>query len=251
MKKNTIKVSGLILTLGLLSSFLLACEQRSGFKFINNNNGGYWGEDFYDYGDYYDDYDDDYGYSYSYNYGSNNNGGNNSGNNNGGNNNGGSSDGDTFDENSTKFGHSFSGTGSGEVAIYAKPANCTDTNLVVPSTYVDSKGNRYQVALDCNNGFNALSATSITLPDGFKKIVEGFDNCMYLKKIYLPSSITKIESEIIVSCISLEKIDYKGTKAEWNAIEKDERWNYQAKAFVISCSDGTIEMQSWAESHPS
>ena len=245
MKKNIIRISSLILTLGLLSSFLIACEQRSGFKFINNNNGGYWGEDFYDYGDYDDDdWDDDYGYSYSYNYGTSKNDGGKS-------NNGGSEDGDTFDENSTKFGHSFSGTGSGEVAIYAKADYCQDDSLIVPSTYVDSKGNRYQVALDCNNGFNALPATSITLPNGFRKIVEGFDNCMYLKKIYLPASIEKIEAEIIVNCISLQKIDFAGTKAEWNAIEKDDRWNFQSKAFVISCSDGTIEMQSWAESHPS
>ena len=243
MKKNVIKIASLVFTFGLLSSFLLACEQRSGFKFINNNNGAYWGEDFYDYGDY-DDYDyDNYSYSYSYNYGSNNNGGNNGDGN-------GTTD-ETFDENSTKFGHSFSGTAAGEVAIYAKPDNCKDDNLIVPSTYVDSKGNRYQVALDCNNGFNALSATSITLPDGFKKIVEGFDNCFYLKKIYLPKSIESIADDTIVNCLALEKIDFKGTKAEWNVIEKGERWNYQTKSFIISCSDGTIEMQSWAESHPS
>ena len=245
MKKNVIKITGPILTFALLSSFLLACEQKSGFKFINNNNGAYWGEDFYDYGDYDNDYDyDKYSYSYSYNYGSSNNGGNNQSSNN---NSGDASD--SFDENSTKFGHSFSGTGSGEVAIYAKPDNCTDTNLVVPSTYVDSKGNRYQVALDCNNGFNALSATSITLPDGFKKIVEGFDNCFYLKKIYLPKSIESIADDTIVNCLALEKIDFKGTKAEWNTINKGDRWNYQAPAFTVSCSDGFIELQSWAESH--
>ena len=243
MKKNTIRISGLLLTLGLLSSFLLACEQKSGFRFINENNGQYWGRDFYDYGDYDDYDDDDYAYSYSYNYGSSNNGGNNGDGN-------GTTD-ETFDENSTKFGHSFSGTAAGEVAIYAKPDNCKDDNLIVPSTYVDSKGNRYQVALDCNNGFNALSATSITLPDGFKKIVEGFDNCFYLKKIYLPKSIESIADDTIVSCLALEKIDFKGTKAEWNTINKGDRWNYQAPALIISCSDGMIEMQSWAESHPS
>ena len=241
MKKNTIRISGLLLTLGLLSSFLLACEQKSGFRFINENNGQYWGRDFYDYGDYDDYDDDDYAYSYSYNYGSSNNGGNNGDGN-------GTTD-ETFDENSTKFGHSFSGTAAGEVAIYAKPDNCKDDNLIVPSTYVDSKGNRYQVALDCNNGFNALSATSITLPDGFKKIVEGFDNCFYLKKIYLPKSIESIADDTIVNCLALEKIDFKGTKAEWNTINKGDRWNYQAPAFTVSCSDGFIELQSWAESH--
>ena len=240
MRSTKIRRGGLLLMIGLLSGFLTACELRSGFRFLNNG-GGAWGEG------HYDDFDDGDGYGYSYSYPSNG-GSNNSSGNNG---NGPDADGLTFDEDSTKFGHSFANTYSGEVAIYARTSGCTDENLIVPSTYIDSRGTTYQVVKDCNNGFNALPAVSITLPDGFKQICEGFDNCMYLKKIYLPSSIEKIEEEIIVSCISLQKIDYKGTKADWNAIEKDGSWNFQAPAFVISCSDGMIEMQSWVESHPS
>ena len=58
MKKKVIRISGLVLTLGLLSSFLLACEQRSGFRFLNQGGEGYWGEDYYydDYDDYYEEY---------------------------------------------------------------------------------------------------------------------------------------------------------------------------------------------------
>ena len=263
MKKSLTKF---VFIISLLSGFLTGCKEgAANFSFLNGVNGGYWGDDDY----YYDDDDDwdDYFYedddddedekedskknSSSENKNSSSSSRNNSPSSQGNNNNSEATGGGTFDEDSTKFGHSFSGTGAGEVAIYAKTSNCTDTDLIVPSTYVDSSGNRYQVTMDCGNGFNALSAVSITLPDGFKKIVEGFDNCMYLKTIYLPSSITKLEAEIIVSCISLQKIDYKGTKTQWNAIEKDDRWNFQAKAFVISCSDGIIEMQSWAESHSS
>ena len=240
----------------MLSSLLTGC-QKGNFRFLGGKDGA-WGDDDYYFDDDADDWnwedeEDDKDDQPSNKGSSSGNNNKTSSNNNGGNNgnSGSTTDGGTFDEDSTKFGHSFSGTSAGEVAIYAKTANCTDTNLIVPSTYVDSKGTHYQVAMDCNNGFNALSAVSITLPDGFKKIVEGFDNCMYLKKVYLPASIIKIEKDILVNCIALEKIDFKGTKAQWNAIEKDDRWNYQTKAFIISCSDGTIEMQSWAESHPS
>ena len=246
MKKKVIRISGLVLTLGLLSSFLLACEQRSGFRFLNQGGEGYWGEDYY-----YDDYDDYYEeYSKNNKSSSSNNGG---GQRSSSNNNGGSSNTDelTFDENSTKFSHSFSGTGAGEVAIQVNSDNCKDDELVIPSTYVDSKGNKYKVTMDYGNGFGYLSAQKITLPDGFKEIHEGFDMCMYVKRIYLPKTITKLYSEILTSCVSLQTIYFAGTKAQWNAIDKDERWNFQAPAFVISCSDGMIEMQSWAESHAS
>ena len=238
MKKKIIRISGLVLTLGLLSSFLLACEQRSGFRFLNQGGEGYWGEDYY-----YDDYDDYYEeYSKNNKNSSSNNGG---GQRSSSNNNGGSSNTDelTFDENSTKFSHSFSGTGSGEVAIQANPDNCKDDELVIPSTYVDSKGNKYKVTMDYGNGFGYLSAQKITLPDGFKEIHEGFDMCMYVKRIYLPKTITKLYNEILTSCVSLTTIDFAGTKAQWNAIEKGERWNYNAPAFDVSCSDGIINIE--------
>ena len=238
MKKKVIRISGLVLTLGLLSSFLLACEQRSGFRFLNQGGEGYWGEDYY-----YDDYDDYYEeYSKNNKNSSSNNGG---GQRSSSNNNGGSSNTDelTFDENSTKFSHSFSGTGSGEVAIQVNSDNCKDDELVIPSTYVDSKGNKYKVTMDYGNGFGYLSAQKITLPDGFKEIHEGFDMCMYVKRIYLPKTITKLYNEILTSCVSLKTIDFDGTKAQWNAIEKGERWNYNAPAFDVSCSDGIINIE--------
>ena len=238
MKKKVIRISGLVLTLGLLSSFLLACEQRSGFRFLNQGGEGYWGEDYY-----YDDYDDYYEeYSKNNNKSSSNNGGGqrSSSNNNGGNSN---TDELTFDENSTKFSHSFSGTGAGEVAIQVNSDNCKDDELVIPSTYVDSKGNKYKVTMDYGNGFGYLSAQKITLPDGFKEIHEGFDMCMYVKRIYLPKTITKLYSEILTSCVSLNTIDFAGTKAQWNAIEKEERWNFNAPAFDVSCSDGIINIE--------
>ena len=238
MKKKVIRISGLVLTLGLLSSFLLACEQRSGFRFLNQGGEGYWGEDYY-----YEDYDDYYEeYSKNNKKSSSNNGG---GQSSSSNNNGGSSNTDelTFDENSTKFSHSFSGTGSGEVAIQVNSDNCKDDELVIPSTYVDSKGNKYKVTMDYGNGFGYLSAQKITLPDGFKEIHEGFDMCMYVKRIYLPKTITKLYNEILTSCVSLNTIDFAGTKAQWNAIEKEERWNFNAPAFDVSCSDGIINIE--------
>ena len=243
MKKN---ISKYILVLSSLPFFLAGCAPES-FQFLGGKE-GYWGDDYY-----FND-DDDSGDWSNGNSNDNDNGSEQSSSQGSSGDAHGGSDGQsddivTFDENSTKFGHSFSGTGAGEVAIYAKTENCTDLDLIVPGKYIDSKGTEYQVTKDINNGFNALQATKISLPNGFKEIVQGFDNCMYLKTIYLPSTITSISDDVIVNCISLTKIDFSGTKAQWNSITKGERWNYTAKALSISCSDGFIELQSWAESH--
>ena len=243
MKKNAIKLASLLAITTLLSGFIVACDDID-YRMYKNDIPRYWGGDYNPFApnaddDWYDYYE---GYSSSNKKSSSNNGGgqSSSSNNNGGNSN---TDELTFDENSTKFSHSFSGTGSGEVAIQVNSDNCKDDELVIPSTYVDSKGNKYKVTMDYGNGFGYLSAQKITLPDGFKEIHEGFDMCMYVKRIYLPKTITKLYNEILTSCVSLKTIDFAGTKAQWNAIEKEERWNFNAPAFDVSCSDGIINIE--------
>ena len=244
MKKRVIKIAGSLLIGCLLSSFLIACDSsKSGRNpFLDNHKHYYWGDE-----DYYD-IDDDYGYwedddddDYSYN--NNNNQGNHG-------DNGGSTgvnDEMSFDDSSTMFSHSFSDCSSGTVAIQANPDNCKDSELTIPSTYIDSTGAKYKVVKDYGNGFSYLSAQKITLLDGFMEIHEGFDQCMYVKRIVLPASITKIEGEILVSCVSLTTIDYAGTKNQWNAISKDSRWNYKAPALTISCKDGLIDIPKWED----
>ena len=227
MKKNFIK----IITGAFIAITLTSCSQTDAYKFlIMGNKTGSWGndaidlfgrndddddKDWWDIDDDEDDDDDD----------DNRN------------------DELTFDEDSTKFNHSFAECDSGTVAIQARSETCKDVDLVIPSKYVDSTGAKYQVVRDYGNGFGYLSAQKITLPEGFKEIHEGFDQCMYVKRIVLPSTITKFYKEILTSCISLQKIDYAGTKAEWNAITKEERWNYRAPAFDVSCKDGIINVE--------
>ena len=226
MKKNFIK----IITGVFIAITLTSCSLDDAYKFlIMGNKTGNWGNDVIDlfgsnddddkdWWDVDDDEDED-------------------------DDNDNHSDELTFDENSTKFNHSFSECDSGTVAIQARSEACKDVDLVIPSKYVDSAGAKYQVVRDYGNGFGYLPAQKITLPEGFKEIHEGFDQCMYVKRIVLPSTITKIYKEILTSCISLQKIDYAGTKAEWNAITKEERWNYRAPAFEVSCKDGIINVE--------
>lgn len=248
MKKNIFKFSGLLLTLSLLSSFLLACEQRTGFKFINNNNGGYWGEDFYDYDDYYDDYDDDYSYSYSYNYGSSNNGGTKS--DNGGQagftNNGGTSSqtGDTVDYNNPYF--DFTWNSTDHTASICFKSGMENHNPVIPITYV-YEGENYRIIDDDKApGFSyMMTVETITIQEGFEKIINGFCHDMNLVSIKLPSTLQRIHAAPFVNCTKLQKIEYNGTKAEWEAIKKDngDSYNYGLpQDITIVCKDGNLTL---------
>lgn len=90
-----------------------------------------------------------------------------------------------------------------------------------------------------------MAVESITLSEGFKQLAFGFNQDMNLKTVKIPSSLEKITCHILVGCVSFEKIEYNGTKAQWEAIQKDEYWNYLAKAFIVVCEDGNIEIPAW------
>ena len=64
------------------------------------------------------------------------------------------------------------------------------------------------------------SLTNITLPDSVTSIGDyAFRNCRGLTSITIPESVTSIEDVAFEGCISLANIYYKGTKAQWGAIE--------------------------------
>ena len=106
--------------------------------------------------------------------------------------------------------------------------------------------------------------TSITIPNSVKSIgSEAFYNCTGLTSIEIPNSVTSIGSEAFwycrgltsvtignsvtsigdyafIYCTWLTSINFKGTKAQWNAIVKGYNWNYNTGSYTIYCTDGTI-----------
>ena len=49
------------------------------------------------------------------------------------------------------------------------------------------------------------------------------------------------EANVSVSqCMKLKTINFEGTKAEWNSIEKHEKWDVNAYIEIIKCVDGDI-----------
>lgn len=69
--------------------------------------------------------------------------------------------------------------------------------------------------------------TAVKLPEGITEIgYYAFDNCSAPTSIALPDSVTDIT--------------FRGTKEEWLAIQKDEKWANGTGAFLIHCTDGDI-----------
>lgn len=66
----------------------------------------------------------------------------------------------------------------------------------------------------------------ITLPDGLKSIAEStFLDCKKLKSITIPDSIENIGAQAFWDCKKLKTINYKGSKEQWDAINKGQYWN--------------------------
>lgn len=94
-----------------------------------------------------------------------------------------------------------------------------------------------------NNAFNgAAKLNNITISAGLSSISQSaFENCTSLTVVEMPASITDIESRAFAYCLSLSKINYGGTKAQWNAVTKKANWNVGTGTYIVHCSDGEIE----------
>lgn len=88
--------------------------------------------------------------------------------------------------------------------------------------------------------FNCLRLTSITLPDSLIHMGSLFSECTNLTSITIPSGITRLYDLTFVGCEKLKTIDFKGTKAQWNAIPKDESWDFSLRNCTLKCTDGDI-----------
>ena len=84
---------------------------------------------------------------------------------------------------------------------------------------------------------------TITIGSGLttlKKYV--FKELRSLKTIYMPNTITSIESEVLAGAQALEMIVFDGTIEEWNNVEKANGW-YSSNVpdtAIVQCNDGDI-----------
>ena len=108
---------------------------------------------------------------------------------------------------------------------------CQDNVVVVPAG----------VTIIAKNALKGSSITVVVLPDTLSIISDrAFSNCKNLHTIYLESSVTKIEFWAFQYSYNLDSIHYNGTIAQWNAIEKDDEWDFEIGSYTVYCTDGKI-----------
>jgi hypothetical protein len=89
--------------------------------------------------------------------------------------------------------------------------------------------------------YNCSSLTSIVIPDGVTSIGSyTFNDCSSIASVTIPGGVTNIYGNAFYNCSSLTRINFKGTKAQWEAIKKGYAWNMGAGKYTVYCTDGTV-----------
>ena len=59
----------------------------------------------------------------------------------------------------------------------------------------------------------------------------------------IPDSVTSIGDSAFYFCDSLTDIEFKGTMAEWEAVDKNPWGWYFGPASEVKCSDGNVSIE--------
>ncbi len=80
------------------------------------------------------------------------------------------------------------------------------------------------------------------VPEGVTEIgFNAFKYCGWLREADLPASLKVIGENAFADCKDLTAINFAGTTAEWEAIEKGAHWNSgETPEITVRCSDGEI-----------
>lgn len=133
-------------------------------------------------------------------------------------------------------------TTDGNVRILAYEGS--EADVVVPATLggrdVTEIGNSTRGVFDTN-----AAIRSITFPDTLKEMsgLPLFNGCENLETITIPAGVTEMNFDsmadcFIFNCPNLKTIIFKGTRAQWEAIEKE---YVNLDGITVRCSDDTID----------
>ena len=133
-------------------------------------------------------------------------------------------------------------TADGNVRILAYGGS--EADVVVPATLggrdVTEIGNSARPVFDAN-----AAIRSITFPDTLKEMsgLPLFNECENLETITIPASVTgmnfnSVADCFIFNCPNLKTIIFKGTRAQWEAIEKE---SVDLDGITVRCSDDNTD----------
>ena len=92
------------------------------------------------------------------------------------------------------------------------------------------------------------SLSSIIMPYGVTQIgMIAFVGCKNLVSISIPNSVEAIYGGAFWGCRNLKSIAFDGTKEQWSAIKKNEKWDYDTSNYIIHCTDGDIKKSDQIE----
>lgn len=133
-------------------------------------------------------------------------------------------------------------TTDGNVRILAYGGS--EADVVVPATLggrdVTEIGNSARPVFDAN-----AAIRSITFPDTLKEMsgLPLFHECENLETITIPASVTGMNFHSMANCFisdcpNLKTIIFKGTRAQWEAIEKED---VNLDGITVRCSDDNVD----------
>ena len=77
--------------------------------------------------------------------------------------------------------------------------------------------------------------TSVTIGNSVTSIgLQAFQRCTGLTSVTIPDSVTSIRAWAFYCCTSLTSIKYRGTEAQWKAINKGLSWDYKTGSYTIT-----------------
>lgn len=101
--------------------------------------------------------------------------------------------------------------------------------------------------------YGCTSLADVTLGNAVTEIgLTAFEECASLTKIALPVSLKNIGYNTFMDCVKLKRIEYKGTREQWETIQKGEWWDAVGgwdeeeqkiiRDYILSCTDVDVHV---------
>jgi hypothetical protein len=84
---------------------------------------------------------------------------------------------------------------------------------------------------------------SVVIPAGVTEIGDwAFSGCSSLAAVVISESVTRIGRLAFMDCESLAAVEFGGTMAQWEAVEKSRDWHEDVPAKSVKCADGEARL---------